>query len=121
MKVMGKMFAMIPTDADRLCITVNAIPRGMKLREEYGCVKCFHMNKTHWNTIWLDGDIRKEKLKNGSITLWEVVMKLPKKLQQNIMDQLSKERLTIRVDEVDSTNLYLKRLPEKSIPKKDRL
>lgn len=37
------------------------------------------------------------------------------------MDQLSKERLTIRVDEVDSTNLYLKRLAREEHPEEGSL
>ncbi|HBB00809.1 MAG: hypothetical protein A2W86_12200 [Bacteroidetes bacterium GWD2_45_23] len=85
MKVMGKMFAMIPTDADRLCITVKCNPdEALKLREEYGCVEsAFHMNKTHWNTIWLDGDMPEREIKKWiDHSVEEVVMKLPKKLQQ---------------------------------------
>ena len=85
MKVMGKMFAMIPTDADRLCITLKCDPeKAVKLREEYDCVvSAFHMNKTHWNTIYLDGDMPEKEIKkwiNHSVE--KVVMKLPKKQQQ---------------------------------------
>ncbi|HAR39708.1 MAG TPA: hypothetical protein DCS09_14715 [Porphyromonadaceae bacterium] len=85
MKVMGKMFAMIPTDADRLCITVKCNhDEALKLREEYGCVEsAFQMNKTHWNTIWLDGDMPEREIKKWiDHSVEEVVMKLPKKLQQ---------------------------------------
>lgn len=85
MKVMGKMFAMIPTDADRLCITLKCHPtKALKLREEYRCVEgAYHMNKTYWNTIWLDGDMPEKEVKkwiNHSVE--EVVIKLPKKQQQ---------------------------------------
>ena len=85
MKVMGKMFAMLPTDSDRLCITLKCNPeKAVKLREEYICVEsAFHMNKTHWNTIWMDGDMSEKEVKkwiNHSVE--EVVIKLPKKLQQ---------------------------------------
>ena len=37
------------------------------------------------------------------------------------MDQLSKDRLTIRMDEVDSTNLYLKRLARNEHPEEGSL
>ena len=85
MKVMGKMFAMIPTDADRLSITLKCHPaKVLKLREEYRCVEgAYHMNKIYWNTIWLDGDMPEKEVKkwiNHSVE--EVVMKLPKKQQQ---------------------------------------
>lgn len=85
MKVMGKMFAMIPTDNDRLCITVKCDPEeAVKLREKYRCVEsAFHMNKTHWNTIWLNGDMPEKEIKKWiDHSVEEVVMKLPKKLQQ---------------------------------------
>ncbi|HBG57990.1 biotin--[acetyl-CoA-carboxylase] ligase [Proteiniphilum sp. UBA1028] len=37
------------------------------------------------------------------------------------MDQLSKERITIRVDEVDSTNLYLKKIAREEHPEEGSL
>ncbi|MEN6589424.1 MAG: MmcQ/YjbR family DNA-binding protein [Proteiniphilum sp.] len=85
LKVMGKMFAMIPTDADRICITLKCNPeKAVKLREDYDCVEsAFHMNKTHWNTLYLDGDMPENEIKkwiNHSVE--EVMMKLPKNLRQ---------------------------------------
>lgn len=85
MKVMGKMFAMIPTDVERVCITLKCDPeKAVRLREKYDCVEAaFHMNKTYWNTIYLDGQMTEKEIKkwiNHSVN--EVVMKLSKKLQQ---------------------------------------
>ena len=59
MKVMGKMFAMIPLDSDRLCITLKCDPsRAMALREKYRCVEpAYHMNKTYWNCIYITGEM----------------------------------------------------------------
>ncbi|NLJ00181.1 MAG: MmcQ/YjbR family DNA-binding protein [Bacteroidales bacterium] len=84
-KVMGKMFAMIPTDAERLCISLKCDPvKATRLREKYTCVEgAYHMNKTYWNTIYLDGNMSLEELK-GWIhhSVEEVIKKLPKKIQK---------------------------------------
>ena len=85
MKVMGKMFALIPTDAERWCISLKCDPvRAIALRDKYACVEgAYHMNKTHWNVIYLDGDMPDHELKewiDHSVT--EVIKKLPKKQQE---------------------------------------
>ncbi|WP_294072115.1 MmcQ/YjbR family DNA-binding protein [Proteiniphilum sp. UBA1028] len=85
MKVMGKMFAMIPTDTDRISITLKCNPeKAIRLRENYDCVEsAFHMNKTYWNTIYLDGDMPEKEIRKWiHHSVREVVMKLPKKQQQ---------------------------------------
>lgn len=85
MKVMGKMFALIPTDAERLSITLKSDPaEAIRLREQYACVEgAYHMSKTYWNTIYLDGEMSVDELK-GWIhhSVEEVIKKLSKKQQQ---------------------------------------
>jgi predicted DNA-binding protein (MmcQ/YjbR family) len=84
MKVMGKMFAMIPLDADRLCIVLKCDPRkAVALREKYGCVEpAFHMNKTYWNCIYINGEMPDSEVKEWiRHSVDEVVKKLPKKQQ----------------------------------------
>lgn len=85
MKVRGKMFAIIPTDGDRFSVTLKCdSAKAIALRDKYVCVEeGFHMNKTYWNTIYLDGDMSDDELKewiNHSVE--EVIKKLPKKQQQ---------------------------------------
>lgn len=85
MKVMGKMFALIPTDADRCCISLKCDPeKAIALREKYSCVVgAYHMNKTYWNTIYLDGDMPDKELREWIChSVEEVVKKLPKKQPQ---------------------------------------
>ena len=84
MKVMGKRFALIPTEVDRFSISLKCDPeKAIMLREKYVCVKeAYHMNKTYWNTIYLDGDMPDAELRewiNHSVE--EVIKKLPKKQQ----------------------------------------
>ncbi|HOO95288.1 MAG TPA: MmcQ/YjbR family DNA-binding protein [Proteiniphilum sp.] len=85
MKVMGKMFALIPTDEERFSISLKCDPeKALQLREKYTSVEgAFHMNKTYWNRIWLDGDMSDDELKrwiNHSVK--QVIRKLPKKKQE---------------------------------------
>lgn len=84
MKVCGKMFALIPTDTERLSISLKCEPeKALRLRERYACVKgAYHMNKTYWNTIYITGEMPDEELKqliHHSVA--EVMKKLPKKIQ----------------------------------------
>ncbi|MDR2815798.1 MAG: MmcQ/YjbR family DNA-binding protein [Proteiniphilum sp.] len=85
MKVMGKMFALIPTDADRCSISLKCDPvKAIALREKYACVEAaYHMNKTYWNTIYLDGDMPGNELRKWiDHSVEEVMKKLPKKQQE---------------------------------------
>ncbi|WP_294082661.1 MmcQ/YjbR family DNA-binding protein [Proteiniphilum sp. UBA5384] len=84
MKVEGKMFALIPTDAERSSVTLKCDPvKAISLREKYTCVEgAYHMNKTYWNTIYLDGDVPGNELKEWiHHSVEEVIKKLPRKQQ----------------------------------------
>jgi predicted DNA-binding protein (MmcQ/YjbR family) len=58
-KVMGKMFALVPLDAEPLTISLKCEPgQALLWRDVYPAVRPgYHMNKTHWNTVTLDGSI----------------------------------------------------------------
>jgi predicted DNA-binding protein (MmcQ/YjbR family) len=57
-KVGGKIFALVNLDGD-LSINLKCEPSfAIELRERYtSVIPGYHMNKTHWNTINLDGSI----------------------------------------------------------------
>lgn len=59
MKVAGKMFALIPLDAEEKAISLKCDPdRSEELRARYnGISGAFHMNKRHWNTVLLESDV----------------------------------------------------------------
>lgn len=85
MKVMGKMFALIPTENERFSVTLKCDPeKAISLRESYECVEsAFHMNKTYWNTIFIDGDMPGHEIKELiDHSVEEVIKKLPIKLQK---------------------------------------
>ncbi|MFD2370223.1 MmcQ/YjbR family DNA-binding protein [Brevibacillus sp. GCM10020057] len=84
----GKLFAMIGSDGkgkDILTLKCDPAWAG-ELRDIYpGIIAGYHMNKTHWNSVYFDADIPHE--------LWErmiahaheqIVQKLPKKVRQEL-------------------------------------
>ncbi len=62
-KVMGKMFALTDSEGE-FSMNLKCDPdKAIELREKYTAVQPgYHMNKKHWNTIYLDGSISDELL-----------------------------------------------------------
>ena len=63
-KVLNKMFALVAWQADPLSISLKADPiDAVILRKQYQAIKPgYHMNKTHWNTVTLDGSVLDDEL-----------------------------------------------------------
>ena len=85
MKLMGKMIALIPLDAEVKTVSLKCDPdKAVELRQRYSSVQAaFHMHKRYWNSIELSGDMPDEEIVqwiNHSID--EVVKKMPKKMQR---------------------------------------
>lgn len=58
-KVSGKVFLLILLDSHPLQFNAKCDPdRALELREAYASIlPGYHMNKTHWNTVILDGSV----------------------------------------------------------------
>ena len=57
-KVMGKMFALIPLEAETLRVNLKCEPeRALELRALWPefVLPGYHMNKRHWNTVLMEG------------------------------------------------------------------
>lgn len=80
-KVMGKMFAFCDVDEFE-SINLKCDPvKAVELREEYpGLVEPgYHMNKKHWNTISMQGNLQDDLIKKWIKDSYDlVVAKLPK-------------------------------------------
>jgi len=65
LKVLDKMFALIPMDDSDLKISVKCDPaKAVELRERYKCVEgAYHFNKKYWNSIILNYDMDDETVK----------------------------------------------------------
>lgn len=85
-KVGGKIFLLIGLDA-ATSFNVKCDPElAVELREKHNEVKPgYHMNKTHWNTVQMDGFLTEQQLRDMIDHSYHLVLKsLPKKLQDEI-------------------------------------
>jgi len=85
-KVMGKMFALTNLEGD-WSLSLKCDPeRAIELRETYPAIQpAYHMNKTHWNSVYMDGSLNPKlilELVDHSYRL--VVDKLPLKLKTHL-------------------------------------
>jgi predicted DNA-binding protein (MmcQ/YjbR family) len=91
LKVAGKMFALASIDEFN-GISLKVDPgNGVSLREQYSSiVPAFHMNKLHWITVMMRGDVSDKlarQLIDDSYNL--VVDGLPKKIRVKLKDTLA--------------------------------
>ncbi|MET8448483.1 MmcQ/YjbR family DNA-binding protein [Streptomyces sp. NPDC005209] len=59
-KVLGKLFALTTLDARPLTVNLKCDPEdAIRLRTEYEglIIPGYHMNKRHWNTVTVDGEL----------------------------------------------------------------
>lgn len=92
-KVGGRMFATLgvdeATDTARMNLKCNP-ERAENLRAEYeGILPGYHMNKRHWNTLVLDGELQQtlvEELIQHSYDL--VLASLTRKARQALEDEI---------------------------------
>lgn len=86
--IAGKWFMLIQLDAPEPRIAVKLPPdMGEQLREQYNGVKpAYHMNKRHWNDLYLNSDLTDDTVRELIRTAFEtVVAKLPKKIRTGII------------------------------------
>ena len=85
-KVMNKMFALTNLDGD-LSISLKCDPeKAIELRENFSAITAaYHMNKTHWNNLLIDGSISEMQIKHWIDHSYDLVVKsLPKKMQAEL-------------------------------------
>lgn len=85
-KVMGKMFVLTDLEDD-FAITLKCAPeKAIEQREEHPCVTpAFHMSKSHWNTVLIDGTINDHQLKQWIDESYDLVVeKLTRKLKEEL-------------------------------------
>ncbi|CCH52118.1 protein of unknown function DUF419 [Fibrisoma limi BUZ 3] len=86
-KVGGKMFALLSLDNQPTTLALKCDPeRALQLRETFSAVRPgYHMNKTHWNSITLDGSIRTNQVQEWIDHSYELVKKgLPKAVREQL-------------------------------------
>jgi predicted DNA-binding protein (MmcQ/YjbR family) len=86
-KVSGKMFALVPLENSELRVNLKCDPDlAIKLREEHHSVlPGYHMSKTHWNTVVIDGSVDDDTIKEWiDLSYHLVASKLPKKEREKL-------------------------------------
>ena len=89
-KVMNKMFALLIHKEGLININLKCLPEdALGYREIYKCViPGYHMNKKHWNTIIVDGEMRDDILQDMINESYElVVSKLTRKEKELLKRQ----------------------------------
>jgi predicted DNA-binding protein (MmcQ/YjbR family) len=86
-KVGGKMFALLPLDEIQLSVNLKCDPeKAVALRELYPAVTPgYHMNKSHWNTVFIDGTIDKKLILQWIDDSYQLVLNsLPRKTRDSL-------------------------------------
>jgi len=86
-KVSGKMFLLISLDELPLQFNVKCDPDfAVELRETYSSViPAFHMNKIHWNTVIVNGQLSAKQIREMIDASYALVVKsLPLKERQKL-------------------------------------
>jgi predicted DNA-binding protein (MmcQ/YjbR family) len=81
-KIRGKVFAFLLEDKLPLRINLKCDPvEAQFLRDMFEAVRpAYHMNKTHWNTVLLDGSIPRGEIERMVDNSWALVVRgLPKR------------------------------------------
>jgi len=75
-KVMNKMFALVGINNNPLRINLKATPDDcLAYRDIYQCVTPgYHMNKKHWNTVVIDGEMPQEILEDMIDESYELIV-----------------------------------------------
>lgn len=85
-----KMFAMLGEHKDgRKILSVKLPPAdGVLLREEYeDIIPGYYMNKEHWNSIYLDGEVPQDLMQKMLVKSHSLILaSLPKKRQKEILE-----------------------------------
>lgn len=84
-KVLGKMYALIAWEENPLYISLKCDPeRAVSLRASYPAIKAaYHMNKTHWNMVYIDGTINDAQVEELIDHSYELVVRKLKKSERD--------------------------------------
>jgi predicted DNA-binding protein (MmcQ/YjbR family) len=88
-KVADKMYALLPLDAVELSINLKCDPeRAIALREKYPetVLPGYHMNKSHWNTVMVDGKLTREQLLELIDHSYDLIVESLNRKQREIFD-----------------------------------
>lgn len=85
-KVLGKMFALTDLEGD-FSINLKCDPeKAIELREHHPSVQPgYHMNKKHWNTVFVDGSVSDNLIREWADHSYDLIVNsLAKKLKEKL-------------------------------------
>ncbi len=90
LKVMGKMFALIPTDNETLQVALKCDPEyAIELRERHEEITAaWHMNKKHWNSVNCEGTLKDAEIYELIDHSYQMVVKGLTKKDQLLLSSL---------------------------------
>jgi predicted DNA-binding protein (MmcQ/YjbR family) len=86
-KVAGKIFALSALDRTPLEVSVKCEPDlAVRLRESYTCIRPgYHLNKRHWNTVTLDGELADQLVRDLVEDSYDLVVSaLPRRVREQL-------------------------------------
>ena len=85
-KVGNKMFSLIDVDHAEFINLKNDPELNIELRERYDGIRPgYHMHKAHWNSVYLNEDVPREKILALIQTSYELILNsLPKKVRNEL-------------------------------------
>ena len=91
-KVGSKMFALTNIDSEELYLNLKCDPfYSLELRSKYTQITPgYHMNKKHWNTVIVDGEVPDDEILNLIDHSYDLVFKSLKKVEKTIILEDSK-------------------------------
>ena len=86
-KVLGKMYALVAWEADPLYVSLKCDPdKAAALRGAYPAIRpAYHMNKTHWNMVYMDGTVDDDHVCELIDHSYQLVADSLKKAEQEIL------------------------------------
>ena len=90
-KVMGKMFALAGLEVSPSTANLKCNPeRAIELREEYpeDVVSGYHINKKHWNTVTIEGELSDELVIELVDHSYDLVVAKLKKADKEVLKNL---------------------------------
>lgn len=89
-KVANKMFALLDGDKDKISISLKSDPNeALYLRDSFeAIIPGYHMNKKHWNTVYVDGSITDDMIKELIDKSYKLVFSKLKKSEKDKIEHL---------------------------------
>lgn len=89
-KVGGKMFALILEYQGRAAINLKCDPlQAQQLRDVWdGVIAGYHMNKRHWNTVFIDGDVPRSEIERLVDHAYALVVRGLRKAERTRLETL---------------------------------